>query len=307
MKIYAAAVYTNSYMNGQNRYVKLNDFEKLVTRYIPNILESYHYIKSQKIVDQMREDGASVFLDSGAFSAFTLNATIDLLEYCNFILQNMDLWRKDDNILTVSVLDGIGDPLKTYQNQIAMEEAGVKPLPCFHFGEDDRYLQYYISNYEYITIGGMVGRKTDQLITWLDRIWDKFLISGTGAAKLKVHAFGITSNAIMERYPWHSVDSSSWIQSAAFGNIMFEDGSTMSVSGKSPARHVAGQHITTLSDLETDVMTDKIKKLGFDPDRLSDIYESRAVFNLGTYIRMNQRFANIRPEEKFKNIPQELF
>lgn len=307
MKIYAAAVYSNSYMPGQNRHKKLNDFEKIVIDKIPNILESYHYIKGNKIVEQMREDGASVFLDSGAFSAFTLNAEINLLEYCNFILQNKDLWRVDDGILVVSVLDGIGDPLKTYRNQKAMEDLGVKPLPCFHFGEDERYLEHYISNYEYITLGGMVGRKKDQLFQWLDRIWDRYLISGTGGAKLKVHAFGITSVDVMLRYPWYSVDSSSWIQSAAFGNIMFEDGMTMSVSGKSPSKHVGGQHLTTLTDIEGQAAKKIIEDLGFDCNRLSDIYESRAVFNLGTYIRMNKMYSKIKAEDKFKDIPQELF
>ena len=44
MNIFRAAVYTNSYMKGQNRYLKLNDREKEITDGLPHILESYHYI-----------------------------------------------------------------------------------------------------------------------------------------------------------------------------------------------------------------------------------------------------------------------
>ena len=107
MNIFMAAVYTNSYMKGQNRYLKLNDREKEITDGLPHILESYHYIGSQRIVDQMREDGAKVFLDSGAFSAFTLGVEIDLPTYCEYIKRNRDLWRVEDGAMMCSVLDGI--------------------------------------------------------------------------------------------------------------------------------------------------------------------------------------------------------
>ena len=71
-----------------------------------------------------------------------------------------------------SVLDGIGDPLQTYRNQLEMEARGIRPLPCFHAGEDEKYLEYYIQNYEYITLGGMVGSSAMQLID--NRVgWDR--------------------------------------------------------------------------------------------------------------------------------------
>ena len=70
-QIYMAAVYTNSYKPGMNRYVKLNEQEKRVVENIPNILESWHYVGKQSYVDAMRADGAKIFLDSGAFSAYT--------------------------------------------------------------------------------------------------------------------------------------------------------------------------------------------------------------------------------------------
>lgn len=76
MNIFMAAVYTNSYMRGQNRYVKLNDREREIVHNIPHILESYHYIGSQRFIDQMRADNAKVFLDSGAFSAYTLGVVL---------------------------------------------------------------------------------------------------------------------------------------------------------------------------------------------------------------------------------------
>src|SRR3546814_7077491 len=86
MHIYMAAVYTNSYMEGMNRYVKLNDREREIVNSLPHILESWHYVGKQSYVDHMKrcqkEYGfPGVFLDSGAFSAYTLNIELSVREY----------------------------------------------------------------------------------------------------------------------------------------------------------------------------------------------------------------------------------
>jgi hypothetical protein len=302
-----AAVYSNNYMKGQNRYLELNERERQIVNGIPHILESFHYVSKQRYVDAMRVNDAKVFLDSGAFSAFTLGVDIDLSTYCEYIKRNIDLWRVEDGVVMASVLDGIGDPLKTWQNQMAMEQLGAKPLPCFHAGEDERYLEYYVQNYEYITLGGMVGSSTKQLCIWLDRMWERYLTDGSGRPRLKVHGFGITAVPIMERYPWYSVDSSSWIQSAAFGSIVTPQWGPLSVSEKSPARHDAGQHVSTLTSIEQDLVLQMLEREGFTYERLSTVYESRAAFNLWAYGVINGMMNAQNNYEQFTNRIQELF
>ena len=252
MNLFLAAVYGNNYMPGQKNYVvDFSDNERAIIDSLPNILESYHYVFKPQFVEAMRNCGTKVFLDSGAFSAFTLGVSIDLPTYCTYIKENIDILRVEDGIVMASVLDGIGDAQKTYENQLAMEALGAKPLPCFHFGEDPRYLTWYVGNYDYITIGGMVGKPVETLMPWLDQMWENHLTDGSGAAKLKVHAFGITSKRIMERYPWHSVDSSTWIQNTSFGKIVEPTHGPLSISPKSPSRHVIGQHVSNLVTLNT--------------------------------------------------------
>jgi hypothetical protein len=209
--------------------------------------------------------------------------------------------------MMASVLDGIGDPLKTYQNQLHMEQLGAKPLPCFHAGEDERYLEYYVQNYEYITLGGMVGSSTKQLCIWLDRMWERYLTDGSGRPRLKVHGFGITAVPIVERYPWYSVDSSSWIQSAAFGSIIDPIHGPISVSEKSPSRHDAGQHVTTLTQVEQDYVLQMLEKNGFTYERLSTVYESRAAYNLWAFGVINQMINARDNYEVFQHRVQELF
>lgn len=292
MNIYMAAVYSNSYMPGQNRYVKLTDHERELVRSIPHILESYHYVGKQAFVDAMRNNNASIFVDSGAFSAFTLGIQLDITAYCDYIKRNIDIIRKEDGSLMASVLDGIGDPQLTYENQLEMERQGVRALPCFHQGEDTRYLEWYIKNYDYITLGGMVGSSTKQLRVWLDRVFNDFIIGPSGEPRLKVHGFGITSVELMERYPWYSCDSSSWIQTAAFGNVFMPLGGEnigfqISVSEKSPSRHDRNQHLVTLDPISQQWVFDTLAEQGFTYERLSTVYESRAAYNLWSFGMIN--------------------
>lgn len=319
VQIYMAAVYSNSYMPGMNRYVKLTEREQEVVTTLPHILESWHYVGKQSFVDHMRNNQARIFLDSGAFSAYTLGVTLSASDYCNYIVRNLDIIRVEDGNLMASVLDGIGDPLQTWRNQVEMEcrfkdEHGMKirPLPCFHAGEDERYLEYYVANYDYITLGGMVGASTKQLMIWLDRIWDRYLTDGSGNPRVKVHGFGITSVPIMKEYPWYSCDSSSWIQSAAFGSVIMPGVSEnapawpINVSEKSPSRHDANQHMTTLSQPEMDYLFETLEKQGFTYERLSTVYESRAAYNLWAFGVVNA-IIDAANSQRFRSAVRELF
>lgn len=305
MYIYMAALHSNGYRH-TNRYEKLNDREKWVVDHLPHLLESYHYIHKQSFVDAIRAKGDKIFLDSGAFSAYTLGIKIDLEKYCRYIQENDDILKREDGKPIASVLDGIGDAQETLDNQNAMERLGVKPLPCFHAGEDERYLEYYIKNYDYITLGGMVGSSTAQLMIWLDRMWDRYLTDPSGRPRIKVHGFGITSIPIMERYPWWSCDSSSWIQSAAYGTVIMPHYGTLQVSEKSPSRHDAGQHITTLTPIEREHVLRVLESQYFDPDRLATVYESRAAYNLWAFGEINKIMDANNPN-RFKCEYQELF
>lgn len=287
MNLYHAACFTNGFFPFQKQHEKLNEREKEIICATPHVLESYHYVHSPRIVNEMRLNGAKVFLDSGAFSAYSLGVKIDINAYADYIIRNRDIIRHEDGVCMASVLDGIGDDLQTWRNQLELECLGAPCLPCFHFGEDDRYLDWYVRRYPYITIGGLVGKSNPDVIKWLDRIWEKYLLDGAGKPKLKVHAFGVTRIELMERYPWHSVDSSSWIQYAVYGHIFFPEFGSLTASAKSPGRHDAGRHVTTLTAPEQQFILDRLKTDGFDYERIANVYEARAMFNNLSFQRLN--------------------
>ena len=274
MRLYNAGIYTSNFNLAGRVYGKLDDTEKWMRTSMTNYLESYHYIGRETAVKKIRAEGVKVFLDSGAFSAYTQNVTIDIGEYCDYIHKNEDI------IDFPSVLDAIGDAEGTFKNQAEMERRGVNPLPCFHYGEPMELLDHYVRTYPYITLGGMVPISTVQLKVWLDRIWEEHLTDRNGLPLTKVHGFGLTSLPLMMRYPWYSVDSSTWVQWAANGMILIPTRTgQLDVSNKSSRRRIAGQHLDSLTKPETQAIEDEIRGFCIDPERLREYYYSRWAWN----------------------------
>jgi hypothetical protein len=288
VRLYIAGVFTANLHKTSNLYARLTEEERAARNGVEYYLESFHYINRESRVNQIREEGIKLFMDSGAFSAFTQGATIDLVEYVEYLRRNADIIEMVDKTPLFSVLDAIGDPLQTYRNQLMMEELGCKPLPCFHYGEDIRWLEWYMKHYDYITIGGMVPIETQQLLFWLDWLWEHYLCDGSGRPRLRVHGFGVTRMVIMERYPWYSVDSSSWVQSSANGAIMVPKFGNIFISVNSPSAKYAGRHIDTIPEAQKLELIKEIEKDGFTYERLRDNYLARWTYNLKSYTEIGR-------------------
>lgn len=201
------------------------------------------------------ENNTDIFLDSGAFSAFTQGVDIDIQEYIEFIKDHQK------HLTVYANLDVIGSAKGTWKNQVIMEKAGLSPLPCFHYGDDIKWLKRYLSKgYDYIALGGMVPISTKDLRPWLDDLFDNYLTDDDGMPIIKVHGFGLTSHGLLKRYPWYSVDSTSWVVTGRLGGVYvpkFKNGEythntdswKIQVSTRSPSRKEAGKHIDSLSPM----------------------------------------------------------
>lgn len=146
---------------------------------------------------QEQKKRVELFIDSGAYSAWSQGKEIDINEYIKFIKEHEAL------IDVYANLDVIGDAEATWHNQMIMEKAGLKPLPVYHYGEDEKWLKRILAKgYDYISLGGMVPISTGDLIHWLDYLFKTYLCDAEGMPKVKVHGFGLTSLRLMLRYPW---------------------------------------------------------------------------------------------------------
>jgi hypothetical protein len=171
------------------------------------MLLSYHYFKKKaELVKSYIAKGYDIFIDSGAFSAETKGVPINIDEYCKFI--------NETGVGIYAGLDVIGNATKTMENVKYMEEAySLTPIPTFHLGGDLNDL-YKILHYPYIALGGLVF--SSNIMRYCDEVWSILLKQ---APNIRVHGFGMTNFELMERYPWYSVDSSSYKGGRRFGRI----------------------------------------------------------------------------------------
>lgn len=264
MNIYLAAWFMNGGGSASATAAASHQRVQLPVRY-PYILESYHYMKNS-IIEAARLDDIKLFLDSGAFSMFTQGAEISLENYAQFILNNQN---------SIYVASNLDDVTKTehlsYANQKALEALGCKVQPVYHAREGAAWLCKYMNEgYDYIFIGGLVPETTKWLLGWLDYIWHSYLIKPDGTARLKVHGFGLTSLKLMYRYPWHSVDSTSWLMTSSFGTIFLDlpqpDGTMrdykVDFSTTSGKRHdIDSWHFGSLSVPERNIVLARLEEL----------------------------------------------
>jgi hypothetical protein len=111
----------------------------------------------------------------------------------------------------------------------------------------------------------------------------------------------------MERYPWYSCDSSSWIQATSFGSIITPEYGALWVSDQSPSVHDAGQHISNLTPIERGKVEALLEAQGFTYDRLSTSYKSRAAYNLWSFSGPLQERITKKETGRFTCPVQELF
>jgi len=180
-----------------------------------HILVSYFYIKKRRMLDMITSMSQvhEFFLDSGAYSAKTIGAKITTEELSSFIRQHSSLFK---------IYAGLDD-IKSYEitqvNQRKMEAEGLAPLITFHYGEPFSILSEYLKKYDFIALGGGVGRTKTEKIMWLDTLYAKVF---SQCPEKKIHMFGIHDPDILSRYPFYSADASSDSLMASNGWVLVE-------------------------------------------------------------------------------------
>lgn len=266
-------------------------------------LESYHYINTSRHVAMIRADKRTIFLDSGAFSAFTKGAEIKLEDYAAFIHKTRDIVHLASNLDDLHKREDL-----TWKNQKALESMGCKVLPVFHTRENPTWLKKYIdAGYDYIALGGMVAESKQWLIPWLDAIWGEYLTDAKGRARIKVHGFGMTNFDIARRYPWFSVDSTGWVLAGRYGLIFVPTKSNpylkVAISEHSPKRRDWDSHYDSMSPALKREVEQAIESRGFTVTELRTIYWKRDLYNIKVFKEMSDD----KTDTRFKRTEMGLF
>lgn len=243
--------------------------------------------------------GLELFLDSGAFTAFTKKENIPVGAYASFVRDTRSYWS------VCSSLDVIGQgdeaAAASYDVFRQLHSLGADVIPVFHVREPDSWLERYIAEgHPYIAIGGMVPESTQWLMDRLDHLFASVLTKRDGSAKVRLHGFGLTVFSLMFRYPWYSVDSTSWLMTGVYGACVLPVGSEIRrvfFSTQSPqARKLDGWHYHSLTltpnDPRKKAVDEILEKYGVTAEQCGETYQYRDMVNAAVYQELESRGVN---------------
>ncbi len=158
-----------------------------------------------------------VALDSSAYSVWKRAARVDLgryADYCGDIADGLDWYAN---------LDVIGDWRAGLANLAALEGKGLTPVPVFHLGEPWGLLEDFVLGYDRVAIARGPGMCFAGMWRLLEVIFDRYSDS-EGTPLCRFHGFRMTDRRVMARFPFDSVDSTTWISGSAWDELPTDTG-----------------------------------------------------------------------------------
>ncbi len=228
---------------------------------------------NQKIAYSKKDSGAAQMV-----ADFTFNANADVRKYIKNYAEFIKKYHAQ--LMEYVNLDIIYNADESWKNQQYLESEGLRPIPVYHFGEDIKHWKRMVDNYDYIGIGGVAGGVTlGQFVNFADPAFEYLWQTKPDC---KVHGFAVTSHQLMTRYPFWSVDSTTWLKHAAYGNIMaphwsgpkgdfdyFQPPLIYSVSDVSLVKATKSPHYTlACPPAEVERVNEYFRRAGVDPEKL---------------------------------------
>ena len=204
-------------------------------------------------------------------------------------------------------VDVIPDPVLTFRNQRYLEkEHGLSPVPVVHYRTDLFWLEKYLVRkavggaHGLVALGGLVGSTAqDACRHWLDRAFDVICGQPSRLPRTRIHGFGVTSFPLLYRYPWWSVDSTTWTMVGAMGGVIVphhRDGKfvftvppyVMKFSSKAKDKTLAGRHFNTMRAGERATVLAWLAEIGIP---LGECHQDGTVISYGVTNRHCERKA----------------
>ncbi|WP_438979922.1 hypothetical protein [Polynucleobacter sp.] len=239
------------------------------------ILFSYYYFNLPHIVKKVLSDipDHEIIIDSGAFSAWNSNKSVAIEDVEQFYKYVYSI-RPDAHFINLDKIPGARGRKPSEQeaseaceyswkNYLRLRKITDKILPVFHEDDEWKYLQMMKDETDYIAISPANDSHTKKRIVWLDRVY------GDLKADYKTHGLAATSEKLLKRYPFYSVDSVNYRAPAMYGRgssasqAMFKVQRAKAESFTHYMERVIPKEIAHFKKIETD-MTKLWKRRGVE-------------------------------------------
>lgn len=263
---------------------------------------------------------ANILLDSGAFSAWRRGSEISLKAYTDYCKRHKDEVDAYVNLDCIPGENGLMDhsqssieksAAKSYDSLQYMKSQGLSPIPVFHQGERFEWLDTMMKDGEtYIGISPYMKAHQNEIIAWMDKCFTR-ITDSAGKPLIKTHGFGVTACNLCMRYPWFSVDSTSWSVGGGYGSILvphYRDGKpdysrtpiTLRISAR---KQDQSGGFDGLSPAQQDAVRQAVADAGISMAELRNTFIGRWKFN----VRYHTGMAEACNGRLFKNRIKTLF
>lgn len=135
--------------------------------------------------------------------------------YCEWLKENKSI----DWYVSVDV---IFNPELSWKVLKYMEDKhGLSPMPVVHWGTPLEWVRKHLKEgYDLLGLGGL-GQEANKsrYRRWADEVYQLLCPLPKRLPVVRTHGFAMTSFDLLVRYPWWSVDSTSWVKMAAYGGV----------------------------------------------------------------------------------------
>lgn len=248
-----------------------------------------------------------VMLDSGAFTAFTKGhkVTLDILVATyDDTLSKLSKRIKEVWLINLDVIPGefgrIASPEEIQRALDASDENfkvlrkryGERVLPVYHQTENSARLRAVVAQAPFIGAGFRQDFSEEHRIRCAEEV-----LAYAHSKGVLVHGLATTGYKMLARAPFDTVDSASWLYTAAMGGIYFLDQvgnlAEVAISSRSPSQRNVRGHYKTVTQPERDWIDARVKLAGATIEQVEKDVSYRILVNA---YEMREWLANLPPK-----------
>jgi hypothetical protein len=234
INLYFAAAWSSS-CHDEERGLGIS--KKLVSYAYPKQLTSW--------LEITKDTPGKLMIDSGAFSAWNKNKTIDIMAYIAYAHEAIragEATGKEVHIVNLDVIPGkVGETgaltknrkesnkdkinvsaKEGYKNLKTMKRNGITPIHVFHQGEDFKWLDRMVQQTQYIGISPANDMAQNSKKAWICSVFE--YLYKNNLEHIDTHGFAVWSPKALLEFPWTSCDAATWRLLAAYGGIFYPVG-----------------------------------------------------------------------------------
>lgn len=206
-------------------------FDILYNSGIRNFLMSYHYVQNKHLsMSDYRNKGIKFFIDSGAYtyitdpkySSYTVEQWEDQIKrYLNWARKNKDV------IFAIANLDLeflVGEQKVREWNvkyfEPFMLETGIPVCFIWHECNGAEGWEFYCKRYPYVGFSFITGDNDVGLALQMIKVAEKY--------DAVVHGMGMTRTNELQKLPFYTSDSTTWLVGLQYGEVNYWTGNKMS-------------------------------------------------------------------------------